>query len=122
MRHGFRPCKRCKPDDDRFFGDKEEIVAKAIALLRTQHGKHVMGQGLKALAEEVGVTQSYLCRVFKQTLGITIGLYMTEFERKPGDSEQKFFSSPNNIEAIVMDASRSPYAGSTNSKKLSSSN
>jgi hypothetical protein len=41
----------------------------------------MMKLGLKELAKEVGVTPSYLCRVFKKTMGVTIGAYMKEFER-----------------------------------------
>lgn len=107
-RDGFRPCKRCKPDDARFFGDKEEIVTKTLALLRTQNGKFVMKRGLKELAKEIGVTPSYLCRVFKKTLGITIGEYMTEFEKEPGDVEtRKYPPLPNqspNVGSVVREA------------------
>lgn len=109
QRDGFRPCKRCKPDNALFFGDKEEVVLKTLALLRTQHGGSVMKRGLKELAKEVGVTPSYLCRVFKKTLGITIKVYMMEFERRPGDAEiQRFSHSPNNVGSVVQDAGEGP--------------
>jgi len=39
-----------------------------------------MKYGLKELAKEVGVTPSYLCRVFKKTMGVTVGEYITCFE------------------------------------------
>jgi hypothetical protein len=45
----------------------------------------MMKLGLKELAKEVGVTPSYLCRVFKKTMGVTIGAYMKEFERTTSD-------------------------------------
>jgi hypothetical protein len=49
-----------------------------------------MKRGLKELAEEVGVTPSYLCRVFKRSMGLTLGAYMIEFERevKEGKTER----------------------------------
>lgn len=104
-RDGFRPCKRCKPDDALFLGDKEEVVLKTLALLWMQDGGLVMKRGLKDLAKEVGVTPSYLCRVFKKTLGVTIRRYCLEFEKESGDFELPSSSqSPNNIESVVPDA------------------
>ena len=84
---GFRPCKRCKPDDTTFVGEGEEIVTRAIALLRIKTDDLTMKRGLKDLAKEVGVTSSYLCRVFKKTLGVTVGVYMKEFERAASEGE-----------------------------------
>ena len=69
-RDGFRPCKRCKPDDTSFVGEGEEVVTRTIALLRVKKDASTMERSLKDLAKEVGVTPSYLCRVFKKTLGL----------------------------------------------------
>lgn len=41
-----------------------------------------MKRGLKGLAREVGVSPSYLCRVFKKTMGVTVVAYMMGFERE----------------------------------------
>ncbi|OQD94063.1 hypothetical protein PENSOL_c028G07857 [Penicillium solitum] len=83
-RDGHRPCKRCQPDNASFVGEKEEVVTRVLALLRTKRGDHdlTVKRGLKELAQEVGVTPSYLCRVFKRTMGLTLGAYMREFERE----------------------------------------
>ncbi|MCJ1383560.1 hypothetical protein MMC17_006674 [Xylographa soralifera] len=86
-RDGFRPCKRCKPDDATFVGEAEEVVSRAIALLRTKKDDGAMKRGLRMLAKEVGVSPSYLCRVFKRTVGLTVGAYMREFEREAGEGE-----------------------------------
>ncbi|KAE8323895.1 metal binding domain of Ada-domain-containing protein [Aspergillus sergii] len=88
-RDGFRPCKRCKPDNAIFLGEKEEVAARVITLLRVNTNAVAMKWGLKELAEEVGVSQSYLCRAFKKTMGVTVGAYMMEFERKDGLSEME---------------------------------
>ncbi|KAE8346863.1 hypothetical protein BDV24DRAFT_122346 [Aspergillus arachidicola] len=48
-----------------------------------------MKRGLKGLAQEVGVSQSYLCRAFKKTMGVTVGAYMMEFERKDSLGEME---------------------------------
>ena len=84
---GFRPCKRCKPDDATFIGEGEEIVTRALALLRIKTDDRTVKRGLKELAKEVGVTSSYLCRVFKKTLGVSVGTYMREFDKAPSEGE-----------------------------------
>ena len=96
---GFRPCKRCKPDDTTFLGEGEEIVTRAIALLRIKTDDLTVKRGLKELAKEVGVTPSYLCRVFKKTLGVTVGTYVTEFERTETDSSVQ---SPSEVGSSVV--------------------
>lgn len=83
---GFRACQRCKPDDILFLGDREETVGRTLALLRTSNGDPAMRKSVKELAKEVGVTPSYLCRVFKQTMGMTIGKYVDEFEEVDASS------------------------------------
>lgn len=77
---GFRACRRCKPDEILYLGDREETVGQTLALLRTSSGDLGMRRSIKELAQEVGVTPSYLCRVFKQTMGVTIGKYVADFE------------------------------------------
>lgn len=83
-RDGFRPCQRCKPDDVAFVGQREETVMSALNLLRAENGHAVNTSGLKGLAKQVGVTPSYLCRAFKQTMGTTVGEYMRRFEINSG--------------------------------------
>ena len=77
---GFRACQKCKPDDVAFYGQREEVVVSAIEILRTKQNDASMKWSLKELAKQVGVTPSYLCRVFKKTMGTTIGEYMRQFE------------------------------------------
>ncbi|OGE51379.1 hypothetical protein PENARI_c013G11517 [Penicillium arizonense] len=84
-RDGFRPCKRCQPDNADFAGDREEVVTKVIELLRVRKDNLTVKLGLKELAKEVGVTPSYLCRVFKKTMGITVGTYLMEFEKESSE-------------------------------------
>ena len=102
---GFRPCKRCKPDDATFVGEGEEIVTRAVALMRAKKDESTMKRGLEELAKDVGVTRSYLCRVFKKRLGVTVGTYMKEFEE--GASNAETDSSPQSsskVGAAVVDA------------------
>lgn len=95
-RDGFRPCKRCKPDDAAFAGASEEVVTKVIALLRVERNELTMNRSLKDLAKEVGVTPSYLCRVFKNTMGVTVGTYMKEFEKEAGERQAENSVQPFN--------------------------
>lgn len=84
---GFRPCHRCKPDDATFIGQREEVVIRALALLRTKKDDATMKYGLKELSKEVGVTPSYLCRVFKKTMGVTVGEYIRQFEMNVSEGQ-----------------------------------
>lgn len=94
----FRPCKRCKPDDTTFVGVGEEIVTRVIALLRIKKNDLTMKRGIKELATEVGVTPSYLCRVFKKTMGVTVGAYMKDFEREASEGEtESSVQSPSKV-------------------------
>jgi methylphosphotriester-DNA--protein-cysteine methyltransferase len=45
-------------------------------------GKYGRKQGLEGIAVETGVSKSYLCRVFKKTMGVTVGEYIREFEKE----------------------------------------
>lgn len=103
-RDGFKPCKRCKPDDKTFVGEREEVVTRVIALMRIKKDDLTMRISLKELAREVGITPSYLCRVFKKTMGVTVGVYMKELEREPGKGEtESSVQSPREIGSGVVD-------------------
>lgn len=69
---GFRPCKRCRPELKQADGDPQKIaVEKACALLeKEQDGEK---WAVKALAKEIGLTESHFCRVFKKVKGLTVG-------------------------------------------------
>ena len=57
-----------------------------------------MKRGLEELAKEVGVTRSYLCRVFKKRMGLTIGAYMREFEKEASEGEmESSVQAPNQV-------------------------
>ncbi|OJJ42637.1 hypothetical protein ASPZODRAFT_47855, partial [Penicilliopsis zonata CBS 506.65] len=91
---GFRPCKRCQPDSASFVGDREALVARVIALLRTGKADPETKIRIKDLAQEAGMTPSYLCRVFKKTMGVTIGMYMAEFEKDDGNADTEMPAAP----------------------------
>ncbi len=67
---GFRPCRRCRPGHPE--GSRaEEVVAEARALLDTASAPLPLAQ----IAAEVGVSASYLQRVFKRMVGQTPRAY-----------------------------------------------
>ena len=82
---GFRPCRRCQPDNPYFVGEKEEIVTRVLVFMHEKDGGPAIKRNIKELAKEVGVTPGYLCRIFKKTMGMTLGEYMEEFERDPSE-------------------------------------
>lgn len=119
-RDGFRPCKRCRPDKTTFVGEAEEVVTRAIALLRVKKDDLTMMRGLKELAKEVGVTPSYLCRVFKKTIGITVGAYMKEFEREVSEGEtESSVQSPSTAGSAVFDVETGLLTPASRARSLS---
>lgn len=121
-RDGFRPCKRCQPDNPAFVGEREEVVTRAISLLRIKKDGWMIKRGLEDLAKEVGVTPSYLCRVFKKTMGVTIGTYMKEFEREvsEGETESSVGSSPR-VRSEVMNVDMGPLTPTMTASSLPAS-
>ncbi|OJJ55228.1 hypothetical protein ASPSYDRAFT_453114 [Aspergillus sydowii CBS 593.65] len=96
---GFRPCLRCQPDNPRFMGEAEDLVLRSLVVVHRwgdgrRRGGAGVGErkgeriGLADVAGEVGVSASYLARVFKRTMGVTLGAYVDEFERgEKGEGE-----------------------------------
>jgi AraC-like DNA-binding protein len=54
---------------------------KAMGVMGKRRGKEEK-LGLEGIAVETGVSRSYLCRVFKKTMGMTVGEYIKEFEKE----------------------------------------
>jgi hypothetical protein len=74
---GFRACKRCRPEFRDGEGDPQKIaVEKACDLIRKEQPGSENGKwNVKALATEVGLTESHFCRIFKKVMGMTVGEY-----------------------------------------------
>jgi AraC family transcriptional regulator of adaptative response/methylated-DNA-[protein]-cysteine methyltransferase len=64
---GYRPCKRCRPDEPKPPAPSAVIVAKACRLLESCEQPH----SLKEIAQSVGLSPFHFHRVFKATLGMT---------------------------------------------------
>jgi AraC family transcriptional regulator, regulatory protein of adaptative response / methylated-DNA-[protein]-cysteine methyltransferase len=64
---GFRPCKRCRPNDDSAASRHLAAIEKACALLRTSETM----PSLAELADAAAISRFHFHRVFKQIMGTT---------------------------------------------------
>jgi AraC family transcriptional regulator, regulatory protein of adaptative response / methylated-DNA-[protein]-cysteine methyltransferase len=77
-RAGFRPCKRCKPDQPSLGELHAEAVAQACRLIETAEE----AKKLDALAEAVGLSPYHFHRIFKQAVGVTPKAYAVAHRNK----------------------------------------
>jgi AraC family transcriptional regulator, regulatory protein of adaptative response / methylated-DNA-[protein]-cysteine methyltransferase len=76
-RAGFRPCKRCKPDQAPLKQLQAEKVAAACRLIETAEEEPT----LDALADAVGVSAYHFHRLFKAATGVTPKAYASAHRR-----------------------------------------
>jgi AraC family transcriptional regulator of adaptative response/methylated-DNA-[protein]-cysteine methyltransferase len=77
-RAGFRPCKRCKPDQPSLDQRHAEKIAQACRLIESGAEE----PKLDDLAEAVGLSSYHFHRIFKQALGVTPKAYATAHRTK----------------------------------------
>jgi AraC family transcriptional regulator of adaptative response/methylated-DNA-[protein]-cysteine methyltransferase len=77
-RAGFRPCKRCKPDQRSLDRQQAEKVAEACRLMETAEG----ALKLADLAAAAGLSPYHFHRVFKRVAGVTPKAYATAARNK----------------------------------------
>lgn len=65
---GFRPCKRCKPENASPRNNAQEVVAAACAQLQAAEDRRV---SVRALASKVGVSERRLRELFDDVLGVS---------------------------------------------------
>ena len=70
-RAGFRPCKRCRPNEPALAAQRAAAVAKACRLIETAEEM----PSLDTLAEAAGMSRFHFHRVFKTVTGITPKAY-----------------------------------------------
>ncbi|HEY3197859.1 MAG TPA: bifunctional DNA-binding transcriptional regulator/O6-methylguanine-DNA methyltransferase Ada [Nitrospirales bacterium] len=70
---GFRPCKRCKPNEPALTTQRAAAVTKACRLIEAAEDM----PNLDALAEAVGMSRFHFHRVFKNLIGVTPKAYAT---------------------------------------------
>lgn len=69
--HGYRPCLRCKPDQDAARDRWAEMIAKACRLIEQAEEE----PSLTEIAEQFGVSPFHFQRKFKAALGVTPKAY-----------------------------------------------
>ena len=70
-RAGFRPCKRCRPNDAPLDERHQEAIARACRLIEGAEAAPKLGE----LAEKVGMSRYHFHRVFKMATGVTPKAY-----------------------------------------------
>jgi AraC family transcriptional regulator, regulatory protein of adaptative response / methylated-DNA-[protein]-cysteine methyltransferase len=70
-RAGFRPCRRCRPDQPALAEQRSALVAKACRLIEEAEEL----PSLDVLAESAGMSRFHFHRVFKEITGITPKAY-----------------------------------------------
>src|SRR6476469_5156156 len=77
-RAGFRPCKRCKPDQPSLGELHAGKIAQACRLIETADE----APKLEALAEAAGLSPYHFHRIFKQAVGVTPKAYAVAHRNK----------------------------------------
>jgi len=67
---GFRPCKRCRPDAAPAASSTLQAIVKACRMLEAEGAVRT-----EQVAEQLGLSPSYLVRAFKRAMGITPQAY-----------------------------------------------
>lgn len=78
-RAGYRPCRRCTPDE--IHGSRAEKAVAVVQLLldRAASDSSMVGQTkLKVLADRAGISPFHLQRHFKRLVGLTPRAYLTK--------------------------------------------
>src|ERR671910_2628276 len=70
---GFRPCRRCKPDQPSLSDQHAAMVTEACRLIETSEGI----PSLEALATHAGMSVFHFHRIFKAVMGLTPREYAT---------------------------------------------
>lgn len=90
---GYRPCKRCLPDD---VARDEAAVAKALELL-----SHDDPPRLEALAAAVGYAPHHFHRLFKRATGVTPGAFVRALK---GERAQVALADGGRVTDAIYDA------------------
>jgi AraC family transcriptional regulator of adaptative response/methylated-DNA-[protein]-cysteine methyltransferase len=70
-RAGFRPCRRCRPNEPTLAGRHGVTVRKACRLIEEAQDENQAMPSLEALAQAAGMSRFHFHRVFKALTGVT---------------------------------------------------
>ena len=96
-RAGFRPCKRCKPNQPSLVEEHAAKVAEACRLIEAADEL----PNLSELARSVGLSPYHFHRVFKATTGVTPKAYATAHRAKRVRAE---LTRSNTVTEAIYDA------------------
>jgi AraC family transcriptional regulator, regulatory protein of adaptative response / methylated-DNA-[protein]-cysteine methyltransferase len=96
-RAGFRPCKRCRPDQPSLVQGYTAKVAQACRLIEAAEE----APKLDALAEIVGLSPYHFHRIFKQAVGVTPKAYAVANRNKRVRAE---LPTSDTVTAAIYDA------------------
>lgn len=85
-RTGFRPCRRCRPEDQSLGEQQAALVAQARLLIRERMGRISTAE----LADALGVSRGHFHKVFRRVTGHAPGV----FKRQAGGFELEAFQDP----------------------------
>ncbi|OOO22926.1 bifunctional DNA-binding transcriptional regulator/O6-methylguanine-DNA methyltransferase Ada [Agrobacterium pusense] len=74
QRAGFRPCLRCRPNDEEFARRNADLVAEAYRLIDAGNSSPTVA----ALAHALGISEGHFHRTFRAHTGMTPRAYMQE--------------------------------------------
>ncbi|KUO50300.1 MAG: AraC family transcriptional regulator [Desulfitibacter sp. BRH_c19] len=80
MEEGFRPCKKCCPDQITFQPDLD-LVKKAKGIFNANYNKQI---DLKYISKQLGISRNHLTRLFKYHTSLTISQYITKLRITKG--------------------------------------
>ncbi|HKE96219.1 MAG TPA: bifunctional DNA-binding transcriptional regulator/O6-methylguanine-DNA methyltransferase Ada [Povalibacter sp.] len=100
---GFRPCKRCKPDQPSLTAQYADLVARACRSIEISETAPALG----ALAKAAGLSPYHFHRVFKAVTGVTPKAYATAHRnertrrqlKRPGTVTQAIYEGGFNSNA-----------------------
>lgn len=69
LRHGYRPCKRCRPDLGPRYRPAADVIATALTIIKREYLKPRL---LPELPKRIGISMSHLQRLFRQHTGHTL--------------------------------------------------
>ncbi len=94
---GYRPCKRCRPNEPPLEARRAELVAELCRHIETSEAEPTLGE----LADRAGLSVFHLHRLFKATTGVTPKAYATAHRHA---RVQKNLQNGGSVTAAVFDA------------------
>jgi len=95
---GFRPCRRCHPEDNLSQNDQVDMVRQACALMENSPE---LPPSLETLSQELHLSPSHFQRVFKGVMGISPRQYAANLKLKSFKDRVK---SGNDVTTALYDA------------------